>query len=136
MRAVPRDEERPLAEVLRRFTEVHRLATDQVVTALRGDRLSVRRLEFPFGEKRRLAQAVPFEVEDTLPFELDQVLLDWQVIESERARSRVVAAIAPRSRVSELIESLHEAGCDARTVEDIVGLYMHPPGSRRRHLDR
>lgn len=117
VRSVPRDEEQPLPEVLRRFIEVHRLATDHVVTALRGDRLSVRRLEFPFGERRRLAQAVPFEVEDTLPFELDQVVLDWQLIDSERNRSRVVAAIAPRVRVSELIESLHEAGCDARTVE-------------------
>ena len=117
VRSVPRAEEQPLPEVLRRFVEVHRLATDHVVTALRGDRLSVRRLEFPFGERRRLAQAVPFEVEDTLPFELDQVLLDWQMVESERHRSRVVAAIAPRTRVSELIEALHAAGCDARTVE-------------------
>src|SRR5512147_1100551 len=98
VRSVPRDEERPLPEVLRRFVEVHRLATDHVVTALRGDRLSVRRLAFPFSERRRLAQAVPFEVEDTLPFELDQVLLDWQMVESERSRSRVVAAIAPRAR--------------------------------------
>jgi type IV pilus assembly protein PilM len=117
VRSVPRDEPRPLPEVLRRFVDVHRLATDHVVTALRGDRLSVRRLEFPFTEKRRLAQAVPFEVEDTLPFELDQVLLDWQVAQSERGRSRVVAAIAPRTRVSELIETLKEAGCNPRTVE-------------------
>src|SRR5262245_56760695 len=95
VREVARDEDQPLAEVLRRFVEVHRLATDQVVTALRGDRLSVRRLEFPFSERRRLQQAVPYEVEDTLPFELDQVLLDWQVVESERGRARVVAAIAP-----------------------------------------
>jgi type IV pilus assembly protein PilM len=117
VRSVPRDEPRPLPEVLRRFVDVHRLATDHVVTALRGDRLSVRRLEFPFTERRRLAQAVPFEVEDTLPFELDQVLLDWQPVQSERGRSRVVAAIAPRARVSELIDSLSEAGCNPRTVE-------------------
>jgi type IV pilus assembly protein PilM len=117
VRAVPRYEERPLSEVLRRFVEVHRLTTDHVVTALRGDRISVRRLEFPFSERRRLAQAVPFEVEDTLPFELDQVLLDWQPIETERNHARVVAAIAPRARVSELLDALHDAGCDARTVE-------------------
>jgi general secretion pathway protein L len=117
VRAVPRDEDLPLAAVLRRFVEVHRLATDHVVTALRGDRLSVRRLEFPFSEKRRLQQAVPFEVEDRLPFELDQVVLDWQAVETERGRARVVAAIAPRTRVSELMEALHEGGCNARTVE-------------------
>ena len=117
VRSVPRDDDQPLAEVLRRFVEVHRLATDQVVTALRGDRLSVRRLEFPFSERRRLQQAVPFEVEDTLPFDLEHVMLDWQVVESERGRARVVAAIAPRPRVSELMEALHEGGCDARVVE-------------------
>ena len=34
VRSVPREDDQPLAEVLRRFVEVHRLATDQVVTAL------------------------------------------------------------------------------------------------------
>jgi general secretion pathway protein L len=100
-----------------RFVTVHRLTTDHVVTAVRGDRLSVRRLDFPFSERRRLAQAVPFEVEDALPFDMEDILLDWSLVHGERNRAEVVAAVAQRSEVSELIAALHEAGCDPRTVE-------------------
>jgi len=105
------------AELLGRFAQVHQLATEHVVTAVRGDRTSVRRLSFPFTERRRLTQAVPFEVEDQLPFDLDDVVLDWSVAGGDRTHSEVVAAVAPRSEVSDVIDTLHAAGCDPRTVE-------------------
>jgi general secretion pathway protein L len=117
VRSVPREVDGPLSDLVRRFATVHRLATDNVVTAVRCDRLSVRRLSFPFAERRRLAQAVPFEIEDALPFDIENVVLDWSLDRSDRHHADVVAAIAQRSEVSELIETLHEAGCDPRTVE-------------------
>jgi general secretion pathway protein L len=118
VQAVPCDEGgQSLPELLERLVEVHRLGTDHVVTALRGNRTSIRHLSFPFGERRRLAQAVTYEVGDQLPFDLDEVVLDWQLTASDRSRSDVVAAVAPRSEVSELIAVLHDAGCDPRTVE-------------------
>jgi len=111
------DAELDASELIGRFSQVHQFATDHVVTAVRGDRLSVRQLTFPFAERRKLAQAVPFEVEDQLPFEIDDVVLDWSVVGGDRSRSEVVAAVAPRSEVSALIETLGAAGCDPRTVE-------------------
>jgi general secretion pathway protein L len=111
------DAELEISELIGRFVQVHQLATDHVVTAVRGDRLSVRRLSFPFAERRKLAQAVPFEVEDRLPFELEDVVLDWFAVGGDRSRAEVVAAVAPRSEVSALIDTLHAAGCDPRTVE-------------------
>lgn len=106
-----------LSDLLGRFAQVHQLATEHVVTAVRGDRISVRRLTFPFAERRKLGQAVPFEVEDRLPFDLDEVVLDWSVVGGDRSNSEVVAAVAPRREVSEVIDALHAAGCDPRTVE-------------------
>ena len=117
VKSVAREPDLGLSDLVQRFVHVHKLATDHVVTAVRGDRLSVRQLHFPFSERRRLAQAVPFEIEDQVPFEMDEVVLDWDTLKSERHRGDVVAAIAPRGAVSELIACLHEAGCDPRTVE-------------------
>jgi type IV pilus assembly protein PilM len=117
VRSVRREDDLPLPAVVERLVSVHRLSTDHVVTAVRGDRVSVRRLTLPFSERRRLAQAVPFEVQDALPFDLEDVVLDWHLLHAERNRAEVVAAIAQRGAVSELIAALHEAGCDPRTVE-------------------
>ena len=115
--SVARGGDLSLSDLLRRFVHLHQLSTDNVITAVRGDRVSVRRLSLPFSERRKLAQAVPFEVEDALPFDLEDVVLDWHLLHGERHRADVVAAIAPRGEVSALIASLHDAGCDPSTVE-------------------
>ncbi len=71
LRSLPRPEPgAALPELLERFVQLHRLPTDHIVTALPGDQLSSRRLSFPFAERRRLAQAVPFALEEEMPFEL------------------------------------------------------------------
>jgi type IV pilus assembly protein PilM len=118
LRTLPRaDDEIALPELLRRFTELHHLSTDHVVAALAGDQLSSRRLSFPFRERRKLAQAVPFAVEAELPFELEDVVIDWEITGGDRSRAEVVAVIAPRAEVSQRIALLEEAGCPPRTLE-------------------
>ena len=96
---------------------IHSFSRDHVVAALRGDRISVRRLDFPFAEKRRVAQAVPFELEDKVPFDLDQMVIDWELAQREGNQAHVVSVLAPRTEVSALIATLHEARCDARIIE-------------------
>src|SRR5262245_53533874 len=95
----------------------HSFRRDNVVAALRGDRISVRRLSFPFAEKRRVAQAVPFELEDQVPFDLADMVIDWALVGREGPRAQVVSVLAPRTEVSALIETLHQARCDARIIE-------------------
>ena len=107
----------PLPELLERFVQLHRLPTEQIVTALAGDQLSSRRVSFPFTEKRKLATAVPFALEDLMPFELEDVVLDWSVVGGDRSHSDVLAVIAPRAQVSSLLDELADAGCAPRTLE-------------------
>jgi general secretion pathway protein L len=118
LRTLPRrDEETNLAELVQRFVALHRLSTDHVVTALRGDRISSRRLSFPFGERKKITAAVPFQVEEELPFDLDDCLIDWESIRSDRSSSDVVASIAQRDEVSRIVETLGAARCPPRTLE-------------------
>ncbi|MGH7336531.1 MAG: type II secretion system protein GspL, partial [Myxococcota bacterium] len=112
-----RDPEQSLAGQLARLLITHSFHRDNVVAALRGDRVSVRRLSFPFAEKRRVAQAVPFELEDQVPFDIGDMVIDWALAEREGPRARVVSVLAPRTEVSALIETLHQARCDARIIE-------------------
>jgi general secretion pathway protein L len=118
LRMLPRsDDDAPLGDLVERFVQLHQLATEHVVSALPGDRISTRRLQFPFRERRRLAQAVPFEVEADLPFDLDQFLVDWEVVGGDRAHAEVIAAVAPRHEVSSCLEMLRAAGCEPHTLE-------------------
>jgi general secretion pathway protein L len=118
LRTLPRgDDAMPLEELLPRFVSLHGLGTENVVTALAGDHLSSRRLSFPFTERRRLNQAVPFAVEEELPFDLEDVVIDWEVTGGDRTRADVTASIASRSEVSGRLALLQAAGCPARILE-------------------
>jgi general secretion pathway protein L len=128
MHAEPRDPEIPLSGQIGRMLLMHSFQRDHVVTAARGDRVSMRRLSFPFGERRRLTQAVPFELADQVPFDIDEMVLDWQLADHDRNRSEVIAVLAPRTEVSALIATLHEAGCDPREIE-VEGLVLSNLGA-------
>ena len=105
------------SEVLRRFFRLHHLPLEHVVCALPGDRLSSRRLDFPFRDRRKLAHAVPFEVEGEVPFPMEDILVDWEIVGGDRTQAIVSAAIAQRKHVAELLEELKEANCDPRILE-------------------
>jgi type IV pilus assembly protein PilM len=110
-------DEVPLPEVIRRFAQLHQLPTAHVISALRADRISSRRLTFPFSDRKKLDQAVAFEVEGDVALDLEQVVVDWAIVDGDKNRAEVVAAIAPRAEVSEMIDILRAAGCEPRTLE-------------------
>ena len=93
MHAEPRSNQMPLAEQIERMLVTRSFSREHVVSAVRGDRLSVRLLDFPFAEKRRLSQAVPFEIEDRVPFDMDHMLLDWDVV--HRRAGQIVRDLGP-----------------------------------------
>lgn len=108
---------RPLPERLRELVRTHHLRGDPVVCAVPSDRLTGRRLRFPFRDRRRLAQAVPLAVEDELPFDLERVLVGWELVGGDARESRVVATAAPREDVARLLAGVREAGLEPRVVE-------------------
>ena len=119
----PRDPALALSDQIARMLQTHSMQAAHVVAAVRGDRVSVRRLSFPFSEKRRLAQAVPFELEDQVPYDLDDMVVDWDLASKERSRAEVLSVLAPRHEVSTLIDTLHEGFCDPRVLE-VEGLVL------------
>jgi type IV pilus assembly protein PilM len=118
MRSLPRaSSDASLAELIRQFTRMHRLSTDHVVCALPGDRLSTRRLSFPFRDRKKLSQVVPFEIEADTLFDFEKVLVDWQMVGGDRNRAEVAAVVAARDDVSELLGTLRDAHAEPRTIE-------------------
>lgn len=118
LRSLPRaGDDMPLPELVARFLALHELPTEHVVASLPGDRLSSRHLSFPFTERRKLASAVPFAIEEELPFDLEDVVMDWVVTGGDRSRADVAVTIAPREEVSRRLADLSEAGCPPRILE-------------------
>jgi general secretion pathway protein L len=124
LRVHPRsDSEIPLHELLRRFLRMHKLPTDHLVCAIASDRTASHRLEFPFRDRKKLAMAVPFAVEGQIPFDIEQVVVDWEIVGGDKNQALVAATIAQRSHVSQLLAELREASCEPRILE-VEGLAL------------
>ncbi|MCH2171261.1 pilus assembly protein PilM [Myxococcota bacterium] len=112
-----------IPDALRQQTQQYNLPTDQIVAAIPGDRVSFRRLTLPFRERKKIDQAVPFEIANDVPFETEDLMLEWERVAGDRNHSNVVVSIAPRTEVSSILELLAEAECSPRTLE-VEGLLL------------
>lgn len=87
----------------------------QVVVGLPAGRVSTWLLEMPFADKKRLEATLPFEIENYVPWDLETIVLDYQVQE-KGPPAKVFAAMAPRDRLAQLLEDLGEVEIDPRFV--------------------
>src|SRR5512139_3838649 len=84
------------ADALRDFVVRHRLADATVLSALPGEVVTWRTFFLPFRDRKRLDQTVPFELEALVPFGLDEVVVDYQVLHRDKVGTTVLAALVQR----------------------------------------
>ncbi|MCB9599401.1 MAG: pilus assembly protein PilM [Sandaracinus sp.] len=89
---------------------------DEVVVALDGREGSLRVVELPAGAAKRIAEVLPFELNDVLPFEVEEAVVDHQPVDKTDTLLRVLAAAAPRARVETLLAELKSCGLDPKEV--------------------
>jgi general secretion pathway protein L len=106
-----------LAEQLRGFLQRHELEDATVLSSLPGDLVSWRMFFLPFRDRKRLDQTVPFELETQVPFGLDEVVVDYQVLYRDRSGCNVLAALVQRKDLEEHLKLLGDAGLDPKIVD-------------------
>jgi len=102
---------------LRDLVQIYDLPSEAVIASLPGDRLSTHPLRFPFRDARKIAAAVPFEIDDQTPFDLSEYVLDWETAAWDRDHAEVSVTLVPRAEVAQLLETLQEADLNPRVVE-------------------
>ncbi len=89
---------------------------DIVVSALPGEFVAKRLLALPFSDRRRLAQVVPFALEEHLPFPVDDAAVAFARVGREDGKTLVIAAFARKADVQSHLELLARAGVDPKIV--------------------
>ena len=100
-------------------------SSDVVVSALPAHATSFHRVSLPFTEQAQLEQALPFTVENEVPFELDDMVMGWR-IGSIDAQTRVIAALAKKETVTDWLAGLAERGLDPASMHvdgDVYGTW-------------
>jgi Tfp pilus assembly PilM family ATPase len=96
---------------------LQRVSSDSTLyLAVPGDQLSLRSLELPFVDPRKIDQVIGFELEGQMVHSLDDVIFDHVVVRRGDGGSTVVAAAARQEDVSALLEALRNEGIDPRAL--------------------
>jgi len=100
-------------------------ASDVVVSALPAHATSFHRVSLPFTERAQLEQALPFTVENEVPFDLDDMVMGWRIGEID-LQTQVVAALAKKETVTDWLAGLAERGLDPASMHvdgDVYGTW-------------
>lgn len=103
-------------------------------TALGGDRLAVRRLQFPILDVRKVEAVIPFELEGEIVSPLEDVVFDYEFLPrvngagERESGSRVLAVAALRDDVAAALAMFKLAGAQPRTLfaSSLIYRYVEP----------
>lgn len=112
---VPVDD-RGLDEALRSLTGTMDLKDDTCLVTIPEGHVSFRNVPMPFKDVRKIRQALPFEMESTLPYPVEDLLIDF-VMTDGHSGGGVLAAAVRREFVSDYLEMLQSNGIDPEVLE-------------------
>lgn len=93
------DADRPalIAEAMKKLTEQHDLSKETVVVSVPGQHTLARFTKLPpLENKRKIPELVHFEAQQQIPFDMDEVVWDYQVFEDPKAGEIEVGIFAMR----------------------------------------
>jgi type II secretion system protein L len=109
------EDETDLVPALRRLLSQTGIP-DIVISALPGELVAKRLLTLPFSDHRKLEQAVPFALEEHLPFSIEEAAVAYAPLLREGKSSLVLAALVRREDLAAHLDLLAQAGLDPKTV--------------------
>lgn len=89
------------------FTQ-HPVQADQVVVALPGPTLATHVVTLPFSDPRKIEQTLPFEIEGQLPYDISEVVFDYQVASTKDKKSDILVGLVRKTELKALIDTLAE----------------------------
>ncbi len=83
------DPRKAIVSAIRRAIEGINLKKTAVITAIGGVSTAIRQIELPFMTEKELASAIKWEARNYIPFDIDDVELDYQIINTTKASNRL-----------------------------------------------
>lgn len=126
--------EESAAIAIQGLVDDHNLQWDVACTGFPAQRVTSRFLTFPFGSSKKIAQTVQFEIENYIPFNVEDVVVDYVIVWHTRDASRVMVVYVQKKELAKELTLLGTVGVDPRFVcvegielAGLVNLGMIPP---------
>ncbi|MEO8521818.1 MAG: type IV pilus assembly protein PilM [Acidobacteriota bacterium] len=110
-----------VAEAIRRLFDGRGIKTKQVVASLSGNAVIVKKISLPVMTEAELAESIYWEAEQHIPFDIQDVNLDYQILDSGAAGGsgtmEVLLVAAKKEKIADYTGVITQAGRSAVVVD-------------------
>jgi general secretion pathway protein L len=96
------------------------LKADTQICSIPAEQVSYRNFSMPFRDRKRVRQAIVFEVETMVPFPIEDLIVDFAMVD-QPDQNQILAASIRRDRLSDYLDPLQRHGIDPGLM-DIRGV--------------
>lgn len=109
----------------------NKIVADRIVTAMPGQYISSRIMPFNFSDPHKIEAAVVAEIEDVVPFNLDEMVIDHQILGQVQGKTVALVVMTRKNFLGSFLEHLQRIDIDPKLVDiDSLAFYNLSP-----HLD-
>ena len=91
------------------------LAGVEPIVTISAEFISYRNLQVPFKDRKKIRQVLPFEMEPTLPYPVDEVSFDFETI-LQGEKTDILVGIVNSAKIREIMGTLREIGIDPHMI--------------------
>lgn len=130
------------AATLHQFFLDHTLLYDYSVISIPGTHVSLRMITLPFTNIRKIDQAIEFELESLIPFDLEDIIYDYTILSKTENSSKILIVYQKEAEFKKILSGLHlneldprYIGVDTLDLAYLTNLNILPPQGRYAVLD-
>ncbi|MEQ1870029.1 MAG: type IV pilus assembly protein PilM [Vicinamibacterales bacterium] len=111
-----------VAEAIRKVFAGQTFKTRDVAASLSGNSVIVKKISLPVMTEAELAQSIHWEAEQYIPFDIQDVNLDYQILDpgtgpESRGAMEVLLVAAKKEKIADYTEVITQAGCKPVVVD-------------------
>ncbi len=126
--------EEATAATLEKMVENYALSSGLAYTCLPGSHTATRLIHLPFGNTKKIDQTIEFEIEGYVPFSLEDILIDYHIVESSKTESLCLIGYGKKANMVKHLNLLstadlepHFVGCEPVELGNVMKLGIIQP---------
>lgn len=130
------DHELEIIEYLREFTSRFDPTQTRYILGLRQDKVAMRSKSFPFSDRIKINKSLPFELEEDIPFSLENAIFDAKIVRTLGSAAEVIACATPKTHVATALRLAQDSGFELSVLSvegpalaNLVERWAEPPPS-------
>ncbi len=105
-------------EFLRGLVSKFDLTQTQFIVGVRQDKVAVRQKTFPFTDRNKIARTLPLELEDEIPFSIENAVFDFKVQSITPPTSNILAFAVKKEEVTRIIQVMKECNVQVDIISN------------------